>query len=381
MLHIPFHISAQTGLEDQYIHELLHTQVEKPFSERCTDLLNDITGSKQIHLTPSCTAALEMAALLCEIKPGDEVIMPSFTFVSSANPFVLRGATIVFVDIDPNTMNANPYYIELAITPQTKAIVVMHYGGFACDMDEIMQIAYDFNLWVIEDAAHCIGASYKNRHLGAIGHLGTLSFHNSKNIHCMEGGALLINDERLRERAHLIYEKGTNRRTFLEGRTDKYTWVDIGSSFAISELSAAYLYAQLLGYQNINKKRAHLWQQYALGLESLQNQGHIALPPLDSKEHNAHIFYIKCEDTTVRKNLMAHLRSQGIQAYFHYVPLHDAPAGLKYGRLLGSDTYTTLESGKLLRLPLYDRLTEAQVAIVIHSVLGFYKSHIKSIIA
>lgn len=352
---IPFNIPFISGDELQYIEEAIQRKDltgDGYFSRRGQLLLENITGCKKVMLTGSCTHALEMCAILADIQPGDEVIMPSFTFVSSANAFVLRGARIVFVDIRPDTMNIDEKLIEDAITKKTKAILVMHYAGISCEMDAIMAIAQAHNLIVIEDAAHCIGAYYKGRHLGTIGHLGTLSFHSTKNIHCGEGGALFVKDDRFAERAEIIRDKGTNRKAFLKGKVDKYTWVDAGSSYLMSELTAAFLYAQLLNVELVNKKRSFQWQAYFDAFREWTDRIAIPFVPAGCK-HNGHIFYIKCKNKTERQRLIEELKDKAIEATFHYVPLHSSIAGKKYGIFKGIDNFTTKESEKLLRLPLY----------------------------
>lgn len=343
------------------------------FSRQCEAQLRQITGCETVLLTPSCTDALEMTALLCDIRAGDEVIMPSFTFVSSANPFVLRGARIVFVDTDPATMNIDPDCAERAITPKTRALVVMHYGGIAADMSRLLHLAAQHDLFLIEDAAHCIGAQWQGRHPGAIGHLGALSFHSTKNIHCGEGGALLLNDARLAERAFILRDKGTNRRQYLRGETSLYNWVDIGSSFTLSEPNAAFLLPQLEDLEKVNTERRHLWSLYQHGLSALATEGYIELPTMPAGcVHNAHIFYLKCKSRAERHQLMAHLSAGGIDTRFHYVPLHSAPAGLQYARFEGEDRFTTSGSERLLRLPIYPGLSDAETAHVIACINTFY---------
>ncbi len=348
---IPFNIPYISGEEESYIKEAIQNKNlagDGIFTKKCQTFLEDFTKSPNVLLTTSCTHALELSALLCDIEPGDEVIMPSFTFVSSANAFVLRGAKIVFVDIRPDTMNIDEQKIESAITNKTKAILVMHYAGVACAMDEIMMIADRHQLFVIEDAAQCMDAYYKGKHLGTIGHLGAFSFHSTKNIHCGEGGALLINEKRLIERAEIIREKGTNRKSFLRGEVDKYSWVDIGSSYLMNELSAAFLYAQLLNLNDVTQNRLKLWQKYY----KLLNKNNAETTTLDYK-HNGHIFFIKCKDKVERSALIQFLKTKEIKAYFHYVPLHSSKTGKIRGRFHGEDIFTTKESEKLLRLPLY----------------------------
>ncbi len=370
MATIPFNKPYINGQEPEFIADAITrgTFAGDGYYTKCVENeLERITGSEKTLLTSSCTHALEMCALLCNIEPGDEVIMSSFNFVSAANAFVLRGASIVFVDIRPDTMNINETLIEAAITSRTRAIVAMHYGGVACEMDTIMQLAQKHNLWVIEDAAHCIGAYYKDRHLGSIGHLGTLSFHASKNIHCGEGGALFINDPKLVDRAEIIREKGTNRRAFFTGKVDKYSWVDLGSSYLMSEVSAAFLHAQLMSLEKVNENRMLCWVNY---FETLVAEN-LGIPIKTNKtQHNAHIFYIKTDSPKVRKALMEYLLQQGISSAFHYVPLHTSTAGQRYGRFHGKEEFTISESEKILRLPLYYDLKKADK--ILSGLTSFY---------
>ncbi len=355
---ISFNVPFISGEETRYIEQAIQRKDlsgDGHFGKKCQTILENITGGKKAMLTSSCTHALEMCAILADIHPGDEVIMPSFTFVSSANAFVLRGARIVFVDIRPDTLNIDEKLIEKAITQKTKAILVMHYAGVGCEMDKIMEIAQAHHLIVIEDAAHCIGANYKGKHLGTIGHLGALSFHATKNIHCGEGGALLINDHRFFEAAEIIREKGTDKNAFLKGRTDKYSWVGIGSSYLMSELNAAFLYAQLLHLELVNNKRKAFWQVYFEAFCELEGILEVPVVPQDCT-HNGHIFYVKCKSQTERRRLIAELKNKTIDASFHYVPLHSSSAGKQYGIFSGQDVFTTKESERLLRLPLYYEL-------------------------
>lgn len=355
---VPFNKPCVIGNELDFIHDLVNSgskfSGDGGYTKKCNQLIKDITASASVLLTTSCTHALEMAAILLDIQPGDEVIMPSFTFVSTANPFVLRGAKIVFVDIAPATMNIDEDLIEAAITPKTKVIVPIHYGAVGCDMDKLMDIAKRHNLWVVEDAAQCIDSYYKGRHLGAIGHLGALSFHDTKNIQCGEGGCLLINDEQLSERAEIIREKGTNRALFLRGEIDKYSWVDKGSSYLPSEFNAAFLYAQLKSVAEVTKDRLQTWENYRTVLRPLFESGALAWQEIPEYcKHNAHIFYIKLKDIDARQEVIEALKAKGISSVFHYVPLHSALAGEKYGRFHGEDVYTTKESERLLRLPMW----------------------------
>lgn len=374
---IPFNIPHVVGTELSQISKAIATKElagDGQFTRQCEQKLEQLTHTKKALLTSSCTHALEICAFLCDIQAGDEVIMSSFTFVSAANAFVIRGAKIVFVDIHPDTMNIDERLIEQAISTKTKAIVAMHYGGLSCHMDSIMQIARQHNLIVIEDAAHCIGAFYEKQHLGTIGHLGTLSFHATKNVQCGEGGALLINDTQFIARAEMIREKGTNRKQFLNGEVNKYSWVDIGSSYLLGELSAAFLLAQLEELENINQRRILLWQNYYHLLKDLANDSYIKLPncPPD-KQHNGHIFYIKCRSHSEKNELIQFLKQQQIKTAFHYVPLHSAKAGQEYGQFVGEDKFTTSESNKLLRLPLYYDFKDT--AYVVKKIIEFYTSN------
>ncbi|WBX82151.1 dTDP-4-amino-4,6-dideoxygalactose transaminase [Virgibacillus salarius] len=344
------------------------------FGKKCTNWLeNQLTCDKAL-LTPSCTAALEMTALLLNVQPDDEVIMPSYTFVSTANAYALRGASIRFVDIDPGTMNIDPKEVARAITDQTKAIVVVHYAGVSCDMDEILTLANSHNLWVIEDAAQGLMSTYKGKALGSIGHMGTLSFHDTKNYTCGEGGALLINDPSLSERAEMIHEKGTNRSQFIRGEIDKYTWRDVGSSYLLSEINAAYLSVQLEHASKIHHDRLHSWNQYNHGLLNLQLAGKIDLPTVPNPcEHNAHMYYIKMKNQSERYQLQQFLDEHEIVTATHYVPLHSAHAGKQFGAFIGEDTHTTTESNRLLRLPLYYGIGEEAINDVVNKIQLFFQ--------
>ncbi|MBA6391078.1 dTDP-4-amino-4,6-dideoxygalactose transaminase [Colwellia sp. BRX10-3] len=375
---IPFNNSPVVGNELDYISEAIASRAlsgDGPFSKKCEVLLEQLTGCKKALLTPSCTAALEMAAILIDLKVGDEVIMPSYTFVSTANAFALRGAKIIFVDVDAATMNIDPECIKAAINSKTKAIVPVHYAGVACDMDSIMALAEEHNLYVVEDAAQAIDSFYNGKPLGTIGHFGTFSFHETKNITSGgEGGALLINDSKMLSRAEIIREKGTNRSQFFRGSVDKYSWVDIGSSYLPSEIQAAYLYGQLLKLSEINNDRRNSWNVYASKLDDLAVKGLITLPNIsDFATNNGHMFYLKCESLAVRTALISHLRADGIMAVFHYVPLHSAPAGLEFGEFYGADVITTAHSERLVRLPLFYGITPDQLSKIINSVRGYYK--------
>lgn len=373
---IPFNIPPYLGTELVYIQQVLDSCKlcgDGQFTKHCHQWFKENTGTIQSLLTTSCTHALEMSAILADIKPGDEVIMPSYTFVSTANAFVLRGAKIVFVDIHPDTMNIDENVIEDAITLKTKAIVPVHYAGVSCKMDTILEIAKKYNLWVIEDAAQGVGAAYKGRILGSIGDMGCYSFHETKNISCGEGGALLIQDAALVERAEIIREKGTNRSKFWRGQVDKYTWVDIGSSYLPSEFNAAYLYTQLQNLEKINYDRLKAWNQYYDGLNPLAEKGYIDLPFIPQEcQHNAHMFYIKTKDIEERTGLIDYLKQNDILSVFHYIPLHSSPAGQQYGIFHGVDKYTTKESERLLRLPMYYGIKVETVTYIITKLSEYY---------
>lgn len=374
---IKFNVPPIVGREEEYIRQavLENKKIcgDGPFTKKCTEWLIDKTGTKKALLTTSCTHALEMAAILCDIKEGDEVIAPSYTFVSTVNAFVLRGAKIVFVDIRPDTMNIDENLIEDAITEKTKAIIPVHYAGVACEMDKIMEIANKYNLYVIEDAAQGVMSTYKGKELGTIGDLGTYSFHETKNYSMGEGGALLIDNKEFIERAEIIREKGTDRSKFFRGQVDKYSWVDIGSSFLPSELNAAYIYAQLEEAEKINNDRLASWELYYNGLSELKDNGLIELPVIPKDcVHNAHMFYIKLKDLNERTELINYLKKKGIDSVFHYVPLHSAKAGIEFGRFHGEDRYTTRESERILRLPLYYGLKDKEVEKVISSIKEYF---------
>jgi dTDP-4-amino-4,6-dideoxygalactose transaminase len=373
---IPFNRPAVLGDEVEYLRQAIENRQlcgDGQFTKRCHEWIESYTGCHKALLTPSCTHALELAAVLLEIKEGDEVIMPSYTFSSTANAFLLRGATIVFVDIRPDTMNINEKVIEAAITERTKAIVVVHYAGVACEMEQIMMIAEKYGLFVVEDAAQAVMSSYKDKPLGSWGHLGCYSFHETKNFTSGEGGALLINDPSFRERAEIVREKGTNRKQFIMGQVDKYSWVDIGSSFLPSELNAAYLYAQLVRSESITEKRLSIWKMYNDNLKPLAEKGQIDLPHVpNSCEQNAHMFYIKVRDKGERDRLILYLKDHDITAVFHYIPLHQSLAGKRFGRFHGVDHATTKESERLLRLPLYYDLTRNEVEYVIEHIYQYF---------
>ena len=375
---IPFNIPPYVGKELEYVKEAMEKNRkicgDGPFTKKCSEWMENKFDVKKVLLTTSCTHATEMTAILTDIKEGDEVIAPSFTFVSTVNPFVLRGARIVFIDINPKTMNMDENLIEAAITEKTKAILPVHYAGVACNMDKIMEIAKKYNLIVIEDAAQGVMSEYKGKQLGTIGDYGCFSFHETKNYSMGEGGALLINNKENIEKAEIIREKGTNRSRFFRGQVDKYTWVDKGSSYLPSELNAAYLYAQLENADLIYNDRMNSWNKYKELLEELEANGTIELQYIpENCKHNAHMFYIKCKDLDERTNLINFLKKNGINAVFHYIPLHSAEAGLKFGRFHGEDKYTTKESERLLRLPLYYGLKEENIKFVATKIKEFYE--------
>lgn len=373
---ICFNVPPFTGKEFDYMREAVENHKicgDGAFTKKCSQWFEERTGTAKCLLTTSCTHATELAALLCDIRPGDEIIMPSYTFVSTADAFVLRGAVPVFVDIRPDTMNIDETLIEAAITEKTKAIVPVHYAGVSCEMDTIMDIAKRHNLMVIEDAAQGVMASYKGKPLGTIGDYGCFSFHETKNYSMGEGGALLIQDAKNIERAEIFREKGTDRSKYFRGQVDKYRWQEFGSSYLPSDMNAAYLYAQLELADKINDARLQCWNRYYELLEPLAKAGKIELPVVpEGCVHNAHMFYIKTKDEAERAALINFLKSHDILAVYHYVPLHSAPAGLKYGRFHGEDKYTTVESERLLRLPMYYGLTKEQVEFVAEKVKEFY---------
>ncbi|UKH23232.1 dTDP-4-amino-4,6-dideoxygalactose transaminase [Actinobacillus pleuropneumoniae] len=375
-MQIPFNKPPIVGTELGYMQQAMASgklSGDGFYSRRCERWLENQFGTAKALLTPSCTAALEMAAILIDIQAGDEVIMPSYTFVSTANTFVLRGAKIVFVDIRPDTMNIDETKIEAAITPKTKAIVPVHYAGIACEMDTIMAIAEKYRLYVIEDAAQAVMSFYKGKALGTIGHFGCYSFHETKNYSAGgEGGALLINDDRFIARAEVIREKGTNRSQFFRGETDKYTWRDLGSSFLMSELQAAYLYAQLEVAQQIKQTRLAVWQHYFEVLRPFAEQGRLELPTCPPEcEQNGHLFYLKWRNSDERNDFIERLKQHGILAVFHYVPLHSSPAGQRFGSFIGEDRFTTSESERLVRLPLFYNLQPQESDKIIRVILEF----------
>ncbi len=373
---IDFNVPPFIGCEKEYVAKAIDSHKisgDGEFTKKCSKWLEKKTGSPKVLLTTSCTHATEMAALLAGIGHGDEVIMPSYTFVSTADAFVLRGATAVFVDIRPDTMNIDEKLIEGAITKKTKAIVPVHYAGVSCDMDTICDIAKRHNLFVIEDAAQGVMSTYNGKALGAIGDFGCFSFHETKNFSMGEGGAILIRNEDYIEPAEIIREKGTNRSKFFRGQIDKYTWVDAGSSYLPSELNAAYLYGQLENADMITKARMKCWKKYYEMLTPLFEKGNIELPVIPKEcKHNAHMFYIKTKDLDERTKLLSHLKGNGVEATFHYIPLHSAPAGRKFGRFFGQDKYTTAESERLIRLPMYYGLTDDVIEMICDFVKDFY---------
>ena len=374
---IPFNKPPFTGNEEKYVIEAMHSFAisgDGYFSKKCQSWFEEKLDCKKALLTPSCTHALEMSAILIDIQPGDEVIMPSYTFVSTANAFVLRGAKVVFVDVRPDTMNIDECLIEAAITHKTKAIVPVHYAGVGCEMDVIMEIANRYELFVIEDAAQGVMSKYKGRPLGTLGHLAAYSFHETKNYTSGgEGGLLVINDERFENRAEIIREKGTNRSQFFRGMVDKYTWVDIGSSYLPGELQAAYLWGGLEKADEINNNRLCTWCHYYDSFYDLEQLGFIDLPKVPEEcEHNAHMFYIKVKDLDERKCLIKHMKQEGILCVFHYVPLHSSQAGKIFGRFTGADRCTTRESDRLLRLPIYYGITNNEVNKIVRVLIDFF---------
>ena len=373
---IMFNIPPYVGKEIDYIRQAVENKKicgDGEFTRKCSEWIEKKTGTKKCLLTTSCTHATELAALLTNVRPEDEIIMPSFTFVSTADAFVLRGATPVFVDIRPDTMNIDEKLIENAITEKTRGIIPVHYAGVGCEMDEIMEIAKRYGLFVVEDAAQGIMAEYKGKALGTIGDFGCFSFHETKNISCGEGGALLIAHEKDIDNAEIFREKGTDRSKYYRGQVDKYRWQNYGSSYLPSELNAAYLYAQLELADQITVARLVVWNQYWEELSCLEKAGLIELPYVPEYcKQNGHMFYIKAKNMEERTALINFLKENGIMTVFHYVPLHSSPAGLKFGRFHGEDRYTTKESERLLRLPLYYGLTEGQVNYITSKIKRFY---------
>lgn len=377
-MNIPFSAPFLTGKELQYVKQAAtdgKLAGDGPFTRKCQQWLENNTGCIKALLTPSCTAALEMAAILTDTQPGDEIIMPSYTFVSTANAFVSRGGIPVFVDIREDTLNMDETLVEEAITEKTKAIVPVHYGGVGCEMDVIMALANDRNIYVIEDAAQAIASHYNTRSLGSIGHLGCLSFHETKNIQCGEGGALLVNHPELIERAEIIREKGTNRDMFLRGEVDRYTWVDMGSSYLPNEISAAFLLAQLEASDNITSKRKHLFQYYYEHLLPLKEKGLCRLPDQNILErHNGHVFYLIFDSNNQRDQFIQFMKERDIFTAFHYVPLHSSPAGKRFGRIATTMSVTERIGTCMARIPLYTGMTEKEAERVIAGIHDFFMS-------
>lgn len=373
---IHFNVPPFTGKELEYVKEAIDNHKicgDGPFTKKCDEWLEKRFNANKVLLTTSGSSALDMAALMCEIAPGDEVILPSYTFTSTANAFVLAGAKLVFVDIRPDTMNIDEKKIEVAITDKTKVICVVHYAGVACEMDTIMDIARRNNLLVVEDAAQAIMSTYKGRFLGTIGDFGCYSFHETKNYSMGEGGAIVINNPAYNEKAEILREKGTNRSKFFRGQVAKYNWVDFGDSYLQSDLNAAYLWAQLEKADEINANRLATWNTYNKAFEILKNKGIVELPTIpEGCVHNAHMFYLKCKDYETRQAYIAYMKENDILCVFHYVPLHSAPAGEKFGRFNGEDEHTTADSNRLVRLPLYYNITEEDLKKVIEKTMIFF---------
>lgn len=373
---IQFNIPPFVGTELDYVQQAIDAHKicgDGQFTKMCNKWLEDRFQAQKVLLTTSGTTALDMAALMCDLKPGDEVILPSYTFSSTATAFVLAGATLVFVDIRPDTMNIDETKIEAAITDKTRVIVPVHYAGVACEMDTIMAIARKYNLMVVEDAAQGVMSTYKGRALGTIGDFGCYSFHETKNYSMGEGGALVINDPKYNERAEILREKGTDRSKFLRGQVDKYTWIDFGDSYLPSDMNAAYLWAQLEKADEINDNRLTAWHRYYEALKPLADEGKLELPVVpEGCVHNAHMFFVKLKDLEERTAFISHLKGNNVGSVFHYVPLHSAPAGLKFGRFDGEDVYTTTESERLARLPMYYGITAEDVEVVIQKCFDFF---------
>lgn len=373
---INFNVPPFVGNEFEYVKEAIKSHKicgDGIFTKKCCTWMEKKFDARKVLLTTSGSAALDMAALLCNILPGDEVILPSFTFSSTANAFVLAGARLVFVDIRPDTMNIDERRIEAAITEKTKVICVVHYAGVACEMDKIMSIAHQHNIMVVEDAAQAVMSTYKGRYLGTIGDFGCYSFHETKNYSMGEGGAILVNNPLYVERAEILREKGTNRAQFFRGQVAKYNWVDFGDSYLQSDLNAAYLWAQLENAEQIYNNRMKTWNLYYKAFQELQRIGKIKLPVVPSDcMHNAHMFYLKCKDISVRQMYIKYMKKNDISCAFHYVPLHSAPAGKKYGRFAGDDLYTTAESDKLVRLPMYYNMKMSDIEEVIKKTNEFF---------
>lgn len=373
---VDFNVPPCVGNEIEYVKQAIESHKicgDGQFTKKCHQWMEDRFNAQKVLLTTSGTTALDMAMLLCNLQPGDEVILPSYTFSSTATSAVLAGAKLVFVDVRPDTMNIDENKIEDAITDRTKVIIAMHYAGVACEMDTIMDIAKRHNLIVVEDAAQGVMSKYKGKYLGTIGTFGCYSFHETKNYSMGEGGALVINDPEYNERAEILREKGTNRAKFFRGQVDKYTWVDFGDSYLPSELNAAYLWAQLLNADEINDNRIATWNRYYQGLQTMAKEGKFEIPTVPEEcEHNAHMFYLKCKDLKERSEFIKFMKEKELFCVFHYIPLHSAPAGEKFGRFDGEDEFTTKESERLVRLPMYYGLREDQVDLVVEGIKEFF---------
>lgn len=373
---VDFNVPPCVGNEIEYVKQAIESHKicgDGQFTKKCHQWMEDRFNAQKVLLTTSGTTALDMAMLLCDLQPGDEVILPSYTFSSTATSAVLAGAKLVFVDVRPDTMNIDENKTEDAITDRTKVIIAMHYAGVACEMDTIMDIAKRHNLIVVEDAAQGVMSKYKGKYLGTIGTFGCYSFHETKNYSMGEGGALVINDPEYNERAEILREKGTNRAKFFRGQVDKYTWVDFGDSYLPSELNAAYLWAQLLNADEINDNRIATWNRYYQGLQTMAKEGKFEIPTVPEEcEHNAHMFYLKCKDLKERSEFIKFMKEKELYCVFHYIPLHSAPAGEKFGRFDGEDEFTTKESERLVRLPMYYGLLEDQVDLVVEGIKEFY---------
>ena len=373
---VDFNVPPCVGNEIEYVKQAIESHKicgDGQFTKKCHQWMEDRFNAQKVLLTTSGTTALDMAMLLCNLQPGDEVILPSYTFSSTATSAVLAGAKLVFVDVRPDTMNIDENKIEDAITDRTKVIIAMHYAGVACEMDTIMDIAKRHNLIVVEDAAQGVMSKYKGKYLGTIGTFGCYSFHETKNYSMGEGGALVINDPEYNVRAEILREKGTNRAKFFRGQVDKYTWVDFGDSYLPSELNAAYLWAQLLNADEINDNRIATWNRYYQGLQTMAKEGKFEIPTVPEEcEHNAHMFYLKCKDLKERSEFIKFMKEKELYCVFHYIPLHSAPAGEKFGRFDGEDEFTTKESERLVRLPMYYGLREDQVDLVVEGIKEFF---------
>lgn len=372
---IPFNRAIYLPHAFEYVEDVMKSSKiagDGKYTKLCSEWMEEHFKARKVLMTTSCTAALEMSAILMDVKEGDEIIMPSYTFVSTANAFVLRGAKCVFVDIRPDTMNIDENKIEAAINEKTKAIVVVHYAGVSCEMDTILSIAKKYNLFVVEDAAQGVMSTYKGKALGTLGDFGCYSFHETKNYTMGEGGALVINNDKYISRAEILREKGTNRSRFYRGEIDKYSWVDIGSSFLPSEFNVSYLYGQLEIAEEINNNRLQTWQEYYTNLLPYQEAEKIELPITpDECKHNAHMFYIKFKDLEKRSQFIEYMKNNGVGCVFHYVPLHSAEGGLKYGKFVGEDKYTTKESERLVRLPMYYDLSDTEIKSVLENIIKF----------